>query len=90
MARRNRCGGGDLRLRIRPSKGCSNPRLTRWPGFATPDTWRERAIAKVKGVAGELFLASLIVNLFALASPLFVMTVYNKVIASRRSIRWGF
>ena len=45
--------------------------------------WHARAIAKVKGVAGELILASLIVNLFALASPLFVMTVYNKVIGQQ-------
>jgi HlyB family type I secretion system ABC transporter len=45
--------------------------------------WRQRAIAKVKGVAGELILASVIVNLFALASPLFVMTVYNKVIGQQ-------
>ncbi len=46
-------------------------------------SWRDRAIAKVKGVAGELILASVIVNLFALASPLFVMTVYNKVIGQQ-------
>lgn len=42
--------------------------------------WRAMMGDRVKGVAVELTVASLVVNLFALASPLFVMTVYNKVI----------
>ncbi|MBT5416161.1 MAG: peptidase domain-containing ABC transporter [Rhodospirillaceae bacterium] len=42
--------------------------------------WREMIASRVRRVIGELILASLVVNLFALASPLFIMTVYNKVI----------
>ncbi|MHA1108090.1 MAG: peptidase domain-containing ABC transporter [Alphaproteobacteria bacterium] len=46
-------------------------------------SWRAMMGDRVKSVAAELTVASLVVNLFALASPLFVMTVYNKVIGQR-------
>ena len=42
--------------------------------------WRDLIARRVKRVMWELILSSLVVNLFALASPLFIMTVYNKVI----------
>ncbi len=42
--------------------------------------WRALVINRVKRVVWELFLASLVINLVALAPPLFLMTVYNKVI----------
>ncbi len=46
-------------------------------------SWRAMMGDRVKSVAVELTVASLVVNMFALASPLFVMTVYNKVIGQR-------
>ena len=45
--------------------------------------WRALMGDRIKSVAVELTVASLVVNIFALASPLFVMTVYNKVIGQR-------
>ncbi len=45
--------------------------------------WRSMIGQRVKSIAGELVLASVFINLFALASPLFMMTVYNKVIGQR-------
>ncbi|MDA0703884.1 MAG: peptidase domain-containing ABC transporter [Proteobacteria bacterium] len=42
--------------------------------------WRTMIASRVRRVIWELILASLVVNLFALASPLFIMTVYNKVV----------
>ncbi len=42
--------------------------------------WRPLVVSRVKRVVLELILASLIINLLALATPLFMMTVYNKVI----------
>jgi len=46
-------------------------------------TWRSMMAERIKRVAGQLILASLVINLFALISPLFVMTVYNKVIGQQ-------
>ena len=43
--------------------------------------WRTLVLDRIKRVVWELALASLMINLFALATPLFLMTVYNKVIA---------
>ena len=71
--------GATVRLSVAEALALGQQVLLAAPAIERSN-WRERAIAKVKGVAGELILASLIVNLFALASPLFVMTVYNKVI----------
>lgn len=45
--------------------------------------WRSMIGQRVKSIAWELILASVFINLFALASPLFMMTVYNKVIGQR-------
>jgi len=45
--------------------------------------WQSLIGNKVRSVLWELVLASLLINLFALASPLFLMTVYNKVIGQR-------
>ncbi|MBO6781954.1 MAG: peptidase domain-containing ABC transporter [Alphaproteobacteria bacterium] len=45
--------------------------------------WRSMIGQRVKAIAWELVLASVFINLFALASPLFMMTVYNKVIGQR-------
>jgi HlyB family type I secretion system ABC transporter len=50
---------------------------------ATRANWRGMIAAKIRSVVWEIVLASLIINLFALASPLFLMTVYNKVIGQR-------
>lgn len=50
----------------------------------TPRTnWRSLIGKRVRAIAWELVLASVFINLFALASPLFMMTVYNKVIGQR-------
>lgn len=45
--------------------------------------WRNLITARVRGVIWELGIASLVINIFALAGPLFVMTVYNKVIGNQ-------
>lgn len=45
--------------------------------------WRSMIGQRVKSIAWEMILASVFINLFALASPLFMMTVYNKVIGQR-------
>ena len=42
--------------------------------------WRAAIAGRIRRIAAEMTLASAMLNLFALASPLFVMTVYNKVI----------
>lgn len=44
--------------------------------------WRSLVIAKMRGVLMELAVASLLINVFALAAPLFIMTVFNKVVGS--------
>ncbi|MEQ9256667.1 MAG: peptidase domain-containing ABC transporter, partial [Alphaproteobacteria bacterium] len=49
-------------------------------GAAAGSDWRRLVLRRIKGVASDLLLASLVVNLFALATPLFMMTVFNKVI----------
>jgi type I secretion system LssB family ATPase len=58
--------------------------------MVTPETelsqnpsWHGMISSRIKSVAKELVLASLLINLFALGSPLFVMTIYNKVIGQR-------
>lgn len=42
--------------------------------------WFFSAIAKSKGLYFEVILASLLVNLFALVTPLFIMNVYDRVV----------
>ncbi|PJK29034.1 peptidase domain-containing ABC transporter [Minwuia thermotolerans] len=44
--------------------------------------WRGHVVRKMRGVLLELGVASLLINLFALAAPLFIMTVFNKVVGS--------
>ncbi len=43
--------------------------------------WRRLLRKRLGGAIRELLLASLLINLFVLAPPLFLMTVFNKVIA---------
>ena len=42
--------------------------------------WRSAAMQGVRAVLWQIALASVVINLLALATPLFMMTVYNKVI----------
>ncbi|MGE3742749.1 MAG: ABC transporter transmembrane domain-containing protein, partial [Geminicoccaceae bacterium] len=42
--------------------------------------WRSSAMQGVRAVLWQIGLASVVINLLALATPLFMMTVYNKVI----------
>jgi HlyB family type I secretion system ABC transporter len=42
--------------------------------------WRDTIVRRLRPVLWEVGLASVIINLLALASPIFLMTVYNKVI----------
>ena len=42
--------------------------------------WRDTMLARLRPVLWELGIASVVINLLALATPLFLMTVYNKVI----------
>jgi ABC-type bacteriocin/lantibiotic exporter with double-glycine peptidase domain len=46
---------------------------------AQPQQWRESILRRLKPVVWELALASVVINLLALATPIFLMTVYNKV-----------
>lgn len=43
--------------------------------------WRSSALRRVRGVLWQVALASVVINLLSLATPLFMMTVYNKVIS---------
>lgn len=45
--------------------------------------WFWSIIQKSKGIYGEVLVASLLVNLFALASPLFIMNVYDRVVPNQ-------
>lgn len=45
--------------------------------------WRTLMGGRVRRVLWQLIVASLMVNLFALAMPLFIMTVYNRVIGQQ-------
>lgn len=47
---------------------------------ASPENWRTPILQRLKPILWELGLASVIINLLALATPIFLMTVYNKVI----------
>ena len=64
---------------VKPDTGVGDKagRATRTSG------WRGMIARRVRGVMGELLLASLVINIFALIAPLFMMTVYNKVIGQR-------
>ncbi len=43
--------------------------------------WRDTIMRRLSPVLWELGLASVVINLLALATPIFLMTVYNKVIS---------
>ena len=58
--------------------------LLRPEGAAAADrSWRALFFRKIRGIMAEVALASLAINILALAAPLFSMTVYNKVIGQR-------
>jgi HlyB family type I secretion system ABC transporter len=42
--------------------------------------WRQLIVTRIRAVMWELFTASAVVNIFALASALFTMVVYNRVV----------
>ena len=44
------------------------------------DSWRSPIMRRLRPIFWELGVASVIINLLALATPIFLMTVYNKVI----------
>lgn len=44
------------------------------------DGWRDTMLRRLRPVLWELGIASVVINLLALATPIFLMTVYNKVI----------
>ena len=46
----------------------------------TAQDWRTPIMQRLKPILWELGLASVVINLLALATPIFLMTVYNKVI----------
>ena len=48
--------------------------------IARPRHWFWDTLAQSWPIYGEVILASLLINLFALASPLFVMNVYDRVV----------
>lgn len=45
--------------------------------------WFWSTIRKSKGIYGEVLVASLLINLFALVSPLFIMNVYDRVVPNQ-------
>ena len=58
--------------------------LVRQAGVTQEKTsWRQQIAKRVRGVLVELVLSSLAINILALATPLFVMTLYNKVIGQQ-------
>ncbi|MFO1049451.1 MAG: peptidase domain-containing ABC transporter [Geminicoccaceae bacterium] len=50
------------------------------PAVARPGFWHSTPMRGLRGVLWQIGLASVVINLLALATPLFMMTVYNKVI----------
>ena len=46
-------------------------------------SWRSLAGKRVRGVLRELLLASFVINVLALAMPLFTMTLFNKVVGQQ-------
>lgn len=52
-------------------------------GIAARADWRTLIRNRLRKVVWELVLSSLVVNIFALAAPLFSMTVYNKVLGQK-------
>ena len=50
---------------------------------AARGTWSRRLLGRFKSFVGQLLLISAVSNVLSIAVPLFVMTVYDRVIASR-------
>jgi len=50
------------------------------PAGQKDDSWRTPIMRRLRPIFWELGIASVIINLLALATPIFLMTVYNKVI----------
>lgn len=48
-----------------------------------PRHWYWQTVWQARGLYAEVLLASLLINLFALATPLFVMNVYDRVIPNQ-------
>lgn len=46
----------------------------------TPDSWFRRTISKFTSLYVEVFMASFFINIFTLASSLFIMNVYDRVV----------
>jgi HlyB family type I secretion system ABC transporter len=51
------------------------------PDPAQRRQWRDSIMRRLRPVLWELGIASVVINLLALATPIFLMTVYNKVIS---------
>ncbi len=62
------------------AKGCEIMLAKPLPASADADDWRTPIMRRLKPIFWELGIASVIINLLALATPIFLMTVYNKVI----------
>jgi PrtD family type I secretion system ABC transporter len=58
--------------------------LVRKKRQAESSGWKDLLRSRVKRVLGELLVASLVINILALATPLFMMAVFNRVIAHGR------
>jgi ABC-type bacteriocin/lantibiotic exporter with double-glycine peptidase domain len=46
-------------------------------GTASRQQWRDSIMRRLRPVRSELGIASIVINVMALATPLFLMTVYN-------------
>ena len=69
--------GAGRALVLRPTGTAQKPAAAPKP-VAGP--WRQQLMRRLRPVLGQVALASVVINLLALATPLFTMTVYNKVI----------
>jgi ATP-binding cassette, subfamily C, bacterial LapB len=52
-------------------------------GDAQPRSWFWGTLAQAWPIYSEVLLAAVLINLFALASPLFIMNVYDRVVPNR-------
>jgi ABC-type bacteriocin/lantibiotic exporter with double-glycine peptidase domain len=91
-------GAGDTRRRITVGKGAEDPRGTLfvWQRFnedrlgtsrfkrqSTGHTWFRAVVARFMGDFSSVFFLGLVINTVALATPLFIMLVYDRVVAAR-------
>ncbi len=53
------------------------------PGKPLPRRWFWNVMKKAWAVYSEIIIASFLINIFALASPLFIMNVYNRVVPNQ-------